>query len=246
MFILLLSGTVLFVRRPKAGRRLIIVALIILIISGLEFLPNIMFNTLEKRVQAGKIPERIDGIIILAGAVDMESSRPGLVELTDRADRIIEGVILARKHPEARLILTGGSGDLEQDERLKEADYLEKLSLSLGIDKARLTIERNSRNTHEHALEMSKMLSNNGKWVLITSAFHMPRSLGCFKKERLNVIPYPVDYKTKVEMFDNISLIAFFPSPGNLSRFSIAIHEWLGLVAYRFMSYTGSIFPEAG
>lgn len=226
------------------GRKLIITALILLIISGLDFLPNMMFKTLEMRVQAGKIPEKIDGIIILAGAVEMESSRPGLVELTDRADRIIEGVILARRYPEARLILTGGSGGLDQDERLKESDYLEKLSLSLGIDKDRLTIERNSRNTHEHALEMSKILSKNGKWVLITSAFHMPRSLGCFKKEGLNVIPYPVDYKTKVEMFENVSLSTFLPSPGNISRFSIAIHEWLGLAAYRSIGYIESLLPK--
>lgn len=97
-----------------------------------------MIRVLETRISAGTIPDKINGIIILAGMVDMESSRRGLIELTEQSDRIIEGVILARKHPEAKLFLTGGSGSLDQSEKLREADYLEKLAVSLGIDENRI------------------------------------------------------------------------------------------------------------
>jgi len=199
-------------------------------------------RSLENRIPASMPPDKIDGIIVLAGMVDMEASRGELIELTDQADRIIEGIILAKKYPEAKLIITGGSGYLKQDENLKEAGYLEKLAVSLGISRNRLIVERNSRNTHEHAVAMAKMLPDKkGRWVLITSAFHMPRSAGCFKKQGINIIPYPVDYKTKLKR--KLSLISFLPSLGNIGNFNVAFHEWIGLIAYKTMGYTDSIFP---
>ena len=242
---LLVLGWLLLFKKPAAGKRLIGIGLLIIFVAGSGFLPGIMMRSLENRIPAGDIPDKIDSIIVLAGAVDMEASRFELIELTEQADRIIEGIILAKKHPEVRLIVTGGSGNLKQDEKFKEADFLEKLSLSLGIDKERILIEQNSRNTHEHAAEMAKLLPKDGHWVLITSAFHMPRSFGCFKNRGLNVIPYPVDYKTKLSIFSNLSLNSFLPTLGNISVFSIALHEWLGLVTYRLMGYTDSLFPKA-
>ena len=242
ILILLALGWLLLFKRQKAGRKLIGIGLIMIFLFGLSFLPNFMMGLLENRIHAGKIPKKIDGIIVLAGMVEMESSRGELIELTEQADRIVEGIILARKHPEARLIITGGSGNLRQGEKYREADYLEKLSISLGIDKDRLIVERDSKNTHEHAIAMSKMLSEKGQWVLITSAFHMPRSLGCFKKEGINVIPYPVDYKTKPD--NALSLTSFLPTLGNIGSFNVAFHEWTGLIAYRLTGYTDSVFPE--
>ena len=104
-------------------------------------------------------------------------------------------------------------------------------------------MERNSRNTHEHAAAMAKMLPDKkGQWALITSAFHMPRSLGCFKREGINVIPYPVDYKTKPD--NALSLTSFLPTLGNIGSFNVAFHEWTGLIAYRLAGYTDSVFPE--
>lgn len=244
ILIFLISGWLLIYKKPKMAKWLVGAALFLIFLTGLSPLSDLMMRTLENRIPAGTIPAKIDGIIVLAGMVDMESSRGELIELTEQADRIVEGIILARKHPEARLIITGGSGNLRQGEKYREADYLEKLSISLSIDKDRLIVERNSKNTHEHAIAMSKMLSEKGQWVLITSAFHMPRSLGCFKKEGLNVIPYPVDYKTKLDGISDLSLVSFLPTPGNISNFSIALHEWIGLITYRLMGYTDSVVPK--
>jgi uncharacterized SAM-binding protein YcdF (DUF218 family) len=243
ILILLALGWLLLFKRQRAGRKLIGIGLIMIFLFGLSPLSSFMMSLLENRISAGKIPEKIDGIIVLAGMVDMGSSRGGLIELTDQADRIVQGIILSKKHPEARLIITGGSGYLKQNENLREADYLEKLAVLLGISKNRLLVERNSRNTHEHAVAMAKMLPDkNGQWVLITSAFHMPRSLGCFKREGISVIPYPVDYKTKLD--NALSLTSFLPTLGNIGSFNVAFHEWTGLVAYRLTGYIDSVFPE--
>lgn len=241
----LIAGWLMLFKKPAIGKRLIAAGLIIILVSGLNFVPRYMMRVLENRISAGIIPDKIDGIIVLAGMVDMEASRYGLIELTEQSDRIIEGVILARKHPDAKLILTGASGSLEQSEKLREADYLEKLAVSLGMVKDRLLIERKSRNTHEHANELSKPLYNlgNGRWVLVTSAFHMPRSFGCFKKNGITVIPYPVDYRTNSEDYDKFSLLSLMPQIGNMNLFSIALHEWIGLVAYRLAGHTDSLFP---
>lgn len=241
--ILLVLGWLLLFKKQRAGRKLIGIGLIMIFLFGLSPLSNFMMGLLENRIRAGKIPEKIDGIIVLAGMVDMGSSRGELIELTDQADRIVQGIILSKKHPEARLIITGGSGSLKQSENLREADYLEKLAVLLGISMNRLLVERNSRNTHEHAVAMAKMLPDkNGRWVLITSAFHMPRSLGCFKREGINVIPYPVDYKTKLD--NSLSLTSFLPTLGNIGSFNVAFHEWTGLIAYRLKGYTDSVFPK--
>jgi len=204
-------------------------------------------GSLENRISAGTLPDQIYGIIVLAGMVDMKVSRKELIELTEQSDRIIEGVILAKKHPEAKLIITGGSGSLEQSENLREADYLQKLAIILGIAKDRILIERNSRNTHEHAVELANLLPNkdNAHWVLITSAFHMPRAFACFRKAGIKVIPYPVDYKTKFGTQDALSISMLLPTLGNINRFNIALHEWLGLVVYRLLGYTDSVFPRA-
>lgn len=243
---LLVLGWILLFKRPAAGKKLIGMGLLIIFLAGSGFLPGIMMRSLENRIPAGTIPSKINGVIVLAGMVNMESSRKGLIELTEQSDRIIEGIIMVQRYPGAEVIITGGSGYLKQGENLKEADYLKKLAISLGVDEERILIERNSRNTHEHAVALAKMLPDKkGQWVLITSAFHMPRSLGCFKKEGLNVIPYPVDYKTTVDTSNKFSFVSFLPTMGNLSSFNIALHEWLGLTAYRLMNYTNSVFPKA-
>ena len=242
VFLLFFLGWLLLFRKPHTGKRLIGIGLVLLFICGLDFAPNYLTSLLENRIPAGHIPDNIDGIIILAGMVDMKASRPGLIELTGQADRIIAGIILARKHPEAKLVFTGGSGSLNQSDNLREADYLKKLAMLLGVSEDRISIERNSRNTHEHAVEIAKMLKDksDGQWVLITSAFHIPRSLGSFRKEAINVIPYPVDFKTKSGNFTDLSL---FPKISNISRFSSALHEWMGLIVYWMVGHTDSLFP---
>ena len=244
---LLVLGWLLLFKKPAAGKKLIGMGLLIIFVAGSGFVPGIMMRSLENRIPAGTIPSNVNGVIVLAGMVNMESSRKGLIELTEQSDRIIEGIIMVQRYPVAKLIITGGSGSLRQGENLKEADYLKKLAISLGIPRERIIVERNSRNTHEHAVELAKLLPNkdNSQWVLITSAFHMPRAFACFRKAGIQVIPYPVDYKTQFNIHNALSISMLLPTLGNINRFNIALHEWLGLVVYRLLDYTDSVFPRA-
>ena len=245
IILLFLLGLVLLLRNSGAGKIFIFIGILVLFVCGLNVVPRYFMSILENRIPTASIRDDVDGIIVLTGMVNMKSSRAGLIELNSSADRIINGVILAKKHPQAKLIITGGSGSLIQNKTLKEADYLKKMSIDLGVKEERILIECESRNTHEHPEKLAKLIHREGIWVLVTSAYHMPRALGCFRKAGFNVLPYPVDYQNILDRYYSWSdLTTYWPSAGNFKKMNMALHEWVGLVAYRLVGYTDSFFPE--
>ena len=148
---------------------------------------------------------------------------------------------LARKYPEAKLLFTGGSGSL-LEQKDKAADIAKKLFKQLNFDVTRIVFEKESRNTYENAIYSKKIVQpfKNENWILITTGWHMPRSVGIFCKAEWPVIPYPVDHQTNK---DNLFRISFNLS-NNLRMLKIAIKEWLGLFAYYLSGKTTSFFPE--
>jgi uncharacterized SAM-binding protein YcdF (DUF218 family) len=124
----------------------------------------------------------------------------------------------------------------------READYAAMVFDSLGIDRSRLIIERNSRNTLENA-EFSKAIANpkrGERWLLVTSAFHMPRAVGLFRKAGFPVEPYPVDWRTG----DKSDLASFaMAATDGLLKTDIAVREWIGLIAYRLNGKTEDLLP---
>ena len=124
----------------------------------------------------------------------------------------------------------------------READYAAALFESLGIDKARLLMERRSRNTQENA-EFSKVLAapkSGERWLLVTSAYHMPRSIGLFRKAGFAVEACPVDWRVG----GRSDLWTFFVAAGEgLARTDIGLREWLGLLAYWLTGKIDQPFP---
>ena len=188
------------------------------------------------------LPETIDGIILLGGAIDPVNSyiwdQP---ELGSAADRYTSFIALAHTYPEARLVFTGGSGTII-DQEFREADVALYFLESMGIERKRIEFERDSRNTFENAVN-SKALINptaDEQWVLITSAAHMPRSVGIFCKQGWPVIPYPVDHESSPGRQMRIE----FVFAGNLGSFNNRVKEWLGLLVYYFTGRTDQILPK--
>ena len=138
-----------------------------------------------------------DGIIVLGGSIDADlSAAHGTPVVRSAPDRIIAAAALAHRYPNARIVFTGGSANLISNDA-READFAAAIFESLGIAKSRLIMERRSRNTLENA-EFSKALvapKPGERWLLVTSAFHMPRSVGLFRKAGFAVEPYPVDWR---------------------------------------------------
>lgn len=243
---ILLIGWVVSFKWARAGRWIVGIGFILLVVFSQALLPQYLARPLENRIPAGELPEKIDGIVVLTGGVYFEAVRGDLVDLNDTADRIIQAVILAKRHPEAKIIITGGSGSFNQGDDRREADYYARLARSLGIEEERIVIDRDSRNTHESAVACAKIAKDRfpGDIVLITSALHMPRALGCFNREGLDVIPFPVDYRTKNDRYDMIKPDWFLPKVGNLGLLYDAAREWTGLAMYRRQGYTDKLIPE--
>jgi uncharacterized SAM-binding protein YcdF (DUF218 family) len=211
--------------------------------AGLAFLPaGLWLSPLEDRFPPPTdMPSAVDGVIVLGGALDVKRSHwRGRPELSEAADRVAGLLELARCYPDAKVVFTGGTGAL-LDIRHREADLIPNLLDRMGSTADRLVLERDSRNTHENAV-FSKALAEprpGEVWFLVTSAFHMPRAVGAFRSNGWEVIPYPVDYRS-IGRPD-------WTSPPDLVRglveVSLALREWVGLIAYRLFGWTDSLFP---
>jgi uncharacterized SAM-binding protein YcdF (DUF218 family) len=229
-------------RMRRFGRGVLGLTIAVSIVLAVLPIGGWLLRPLEDRFPAViDPPARVDGIVLLGGAIDMARSadRPG-VALGNYAERVTEFVGLARQYPDAKLIFTGGSG-LLFDQIHREADYMGPLLATLGIDPGRLLLDRDARNTHENAVNALALAQPQpGEvWLLVTSAFHMPRSIGAFRRAGWTITAYPVDYVTGTEETFHLNL----DYAGGLSQTSFAIHEWLGLLAYWWFGWTDALFP---
>ncbi|KPQ10822.1 MAG: hypothetical protein HLUCCO17_09035 [Saliniramus fredricksonii] len=214
-----------------------------LFVFGMTPLASLFLRTLEGRFPiAEPLTGAIDGIVILGGAQDPDASIGlGQPVLNESAERLVVGRALARRFPDARVLLSGGSGALTGSDT-SEARAGALMLESLGLDPARILIEERSRNTHENAVFSRDMVQpqEGETWLLVTSAFHMPRSIGVFREAGFAVLPYPVDFRT---IGHEGSLRGFSTISDGLRRFDLAMHEYVGLVAYRLTGRTDVLFP---
>lgn len=187
------------------------------------------------------LPDNIDGIMVLGGTIDpVVSASWNQVATKATAEREFAFLALARRYPHAWLLFTGGSGSLvNQDD--KEADWTRKLFAQQGLDVARVIFERESRNTYENALYSKRLVDPqpDQNWLLITSAFHMPRAVGVFCKAGFPVIAYPVDHRA----LRNNLLRAEWEFAANFYDLDISLQEWVGLLVYRLTGKTTGLLP---
>lgn len=239
----LLGAVLLATRWPKWGARLVVVTIVLLVICAFSPLGSYLLYPLESRFpqwdQTGGAP---DGIVVLGGPIDADISTIYNTPITRAAaDRIIAAAELARRYPNARVLFTGGSANLISNDA-KEGDFAQQILVSLGVPKERLIIERLSRNTYENAIFSKQTVAPKPgeRWLLVTSAYHMPRSVGLFRKAGFSVEPYPVDWRVgrwnALFSFESVALVG-------LARTDSAVREWLGLVAYWLRGRTDQLLP---
>lgn len=245
--ILLLAGLAflaLMFRRWRLGRGLLFLSLALAFLGGILPMSVWLLRPLEDRFPRPDLTgKQVAGIIVLGGAVNPDITRlRGPVQLSSSGSRMTEAVALALRFPKARLVFTGGSAKLVNPV-IKEASAAEQFFLSLGLSADRFVLERNSRNTYENAVYTKALvkLKAGETWVLVTSAFHMPRSVGIFRKIGFDVVPYPSDYRTRGTTKELWNPVRQF-SEGILAT-DIAVREWIGLVAYYWVGRTSVLFP---
>jgi len=216
----------------KLARSLLATCTLLLVMIASLPVGEWLIAPLEHRFPANAaLPAQADGVIVLGGTIDPEKSEIwGQTEIGSAGERLFTLMYMSELYPGAQIVFTGGSGDLAQQE-YKAADYARFLFDQLGLSDRAILYESESRNTVENAIN-SKTLVNpqpNQSWVLVTSAFHMPRSVGVFCAADWPVFAYPVDHYSQT---GNLLRLNFNFSE-NLSVLRLAVREWAGLIAYR-------------
>lgn len=242
---LILIGTALIwlpaIRLRRWGRWILTVTALFSFALASSSLADTMMQPLENRFPIpADLPAHIDGIVVLGGSIDSEiSAARGQVSLTADGMRLTKAFELARLHPEARVVFTGGSGAISGG--IVEGPYAQRFLADMGLDPARITIEDKSRNTFENGVYAKELIKPKPgeTWILVTSAFHMPRAVGVFRKVGWNVIPYPVAYHTTPGPL--VLLVPEFIE--NAGDIDYAGKEWAGLLAYWLLGRTSALFP---
>lgn len=242
LLLLVLAGAGLGLRWPPLGFGICAVAGLALLVGGLSPLASLAFSPLENRFPKFRDDGTpVTGIVVLGGGVETGlSATRGQLVLNDAGERMVALGDLARRYPSATLVFAGGSGRLTGDKGVSESEIVRRHAASLGIAPERVTYENRSRNTRENALFSAELVNPKPgeRWLLVTSAWHMPRAIGCFREAGFTVTAYPVDYRTAPRIGGIHSTAA-----DGLFEFDIAVREWLGLAAYRASGYTESVLP---
>lgn len=238
-----LGVLLLATRFRKAGLRILAFGVALLLVVGFSPLSNWLLLPLTERFPAWSAPGRApDGIIVLGGAIDPETSQArGSPEMDGAAERILVMLQLARRYPAARIVFSGGSANLIQTP-VPEAPIAGDLLEDFGVPSSRFVLESESRTTAENATLTRDLVSPKPgeRWLLVTSAYHMPRSIGVFRKAGFDVEAYPVDWRTRGWQD---GLTPFATLSAGLGRADMAAHEWVGLIAYRMTGRISELFP---
>ena len=242
--IICVVGIVLvLLQRQRVGTLLVTFGILLLLLFGYSPVGNVLMLSLTERFPKwqddGRAP---DGIIVLGGAIDSDSSAArSSLEINSAGERITAMLELARRYPQARIVFTGGAGSLIE-KSLSEAPVAGELLQRFGVAPERVTLETASRTTDENAAFTAGLVSPKPgeRWLLVTSAWHMPRAIGAFRRGGFDVEAYPVDWRTRgwidaTETFDTAS--------AGLGRSDIAVHEWVGLITYWLAGRSSELLP---
>ena len=239
----LFGALLLRTRFARAGLQMAIGSLLLLGVLGFTPLGNALMFSLEDRFpQWDASRGGPDGIVVLGGAISpFISTERGVVALNESAERMTAAVALARRYPTARIVFSGGDPNLIVAGGV-EADFAIQLFEDLGLARERITLESNSRNTIENAIFTRDLVAPkpSERWLLVTSAYHMPRAVGVFRRAGFAVEPYPVDWRTAGPV-DAMRPVAQFG--GGINRTDMAVREWVGLIAYWLTGKTSELIP---
>lgn len=240
----LMAAIAVLIGWSRLGGLSALAAALILFLTLFTTAGTVALQVLEARIpKPDRDPDTISCMIVLGGAFDNQiNTARGGFELNQAADRFVEALRLARNYPEAKILISGGDGSISGDFE-SETQTAQRFFSAFDIDPSRLVKESTSRTTYENSLNTADLLKARGmgKCLLITSAFHMPRSIGLFAKAGINVTPWPVDYRTG-------GLVGYaldFTQPAlNAQITTTAVREWMSLTAYYLAGRIDSIFPR--
>ena len=243
LVVVALAGALaLLFRLRRLGAVLVWTAALGFLLLGFGPVAPILMRPLEDRFPRppDDMPEPT-GIIVLGGVIGSPTLPRGAIALTQDGERLSETATLAHRYPNARIVVSGGTfGASEAD---SEAVLAKRFLTDLGVEDARIVTESRSLSTAENAAFTRELVmpEPGQRWLLVTSASHIPRAVGTFRHAGFPVIPYPVGYTTSGQPDDYWGIR--FEVSTNLVRVDVAVHEWLGLIAYWLTGRTDALVP---
>lgn len=238
----LIGVALMATRRARLGRRLAVASLLLLALAGLSPLGDMLMWPLEQRFPKWDASRGAPvGAIVVGGSISqLVSGTRDDPALNEAAERLTAAVELARRYPQMRIVFSGGPATLlyaGYDEAKYAVTFLERL----GVPRERIASENRSRNTFENAQFVKELVQPKPgeRWLLITSAYHMPRAIGVFRAANFPVEAYPVDWRTPADTV----LRPPTALSGGLRRVDTAVREWVGLLVYWATGRSSALFP---
>lgn len=237
LWIVVIQIVALLLNNPKKKKKLLLISFLFLYVFSNGFILGKLIKNWEWDIKPiHEISQKYDYGIVPGGFSDYfpENER---IQFNRANDRLMQALHLYKKGVIEKIIISGGSGKiLTPDE--KESNSVRQYLLDIGIPPSDLLIENQSRNTYENAKNVADLYnSDTSTFALVTSAIHMKRALGCFKKQGLNIEPYAVDFIIPPEKERGDVLRSFIPSAGTLTGWHPLFREWIGYLGYKVKGY---------
>ena len=233
IWLVVLMLIAVFWRKPKLKKFSLIASLIILLVFTNPMLFNIVLRTWEPTPVAVKTMPVYDIGIVLGGFARHIPVSDN-IELTDAGDRLWQTVSLYKRGKIRKILISGGGSEKTKSEAAAVRDIL----VAIGIPANDILAETASRNTRENAVFSAELIADSqpgATCLLITSALHMKRSLGCFRKAGLNPDPFPAEH---ISRQDKIYWAEWLrPEPAAFRNWDRLINEWIGIVIYKMQKY---------
>jgi len=237
VWVLALLLWAIFSKNPKRRKKLLIIATVVFFFFTNDFMADEFMRMWEVPATPNtEIKTSYDVGIVLGGMIGYDKTLQR-IQFDRGADRLLQALQLYKQGKIKKILIDGGSGSITEKDIL-EAPILKKYLLQLGIPDSVICIEAHSRNTHENAAFVKPVLDSvapHGKYLLITSASHMPRALRCFEKVGIAVTPFSTDRYSGPRKFllDHILI----PDKWALLTWDVLLHEWFGFITYKVAGY---------
>ncbi|MBU6121640.1 YdcF family protein [Hymenobacter siberiensis] len=226
------------VARPPRQRRWLVAALVLTLLSTNPFLANELLLAWEQPpVALAALPRHADAAVLLTGITSVNKSPHDRVYLGPGADRLTNALWLYRAGRVRRIIISGGSGTVKTAAHTEASDLATLLRLA-GVPNSAILLEDQSRNTRENALFTQKLVVARPELdtlILVTSAFHQRRAMGCFAKVGLHPISFPAGYRSADRRLSPDAWLV--PSPEAMVNISLLVHEITGWLTYKVLGY---------
>jgi uncharacterized SAM-binding protein YcdF (DUF218 family) len=232
-WILVLLVLLLFVKNHKSRKKLILSGLFLFIFFTNNLIFNLIVGTWESETKKFAGTENHYKYSVVLGGFSSGNTESGVIQFSPGVDRLLEAIALYKKGKIEKILITSGSGAV-LNQKNKEADFLYKVCLDIGIPDSGLIIENESRNTHENAIFTKKIIGTDSKILLITSGFHMRRAAACFRHEGFTFDSLCTDPLKQMNMGPDDFIV---PKVEPLYKWSVLIREWIGYIAYKIAGY---------